>query len=53
MNDAHRGKIGHLPKARQEQVNRRLEKGEHARTVVAWINALRSEVGPRRKDPGK
>ena len=40
MNEAHRGKIGHLPKALQEDVNRRLEKGEHGRTVVAWLNAL-------------
>ena len=40
MNEAHRGKIGHLPKALQEQVNRRLEKGEHGRTLVAWLNAL-------------
>jgi len=40
MNEAHRGKIGHLPKALQEEVNRRLEKGEHGRTVVAWLNAL-------------
>jgi len=35
-----RGKIGRLPKAIQEQVNRRLENGEQARPLVAWLNAL-------------
>jgi hypothetical protein len=38
MNEAPKGKIGHLPKAFQEQVNRRLEQGERARTLVAWLN---------------
>ena len=28
MNEAHRGKFGHRPKALQKQVNRRLEKGD-------------------------
>ena len=40
MNEAPKGKIGRLPKAIQEQVNRRLENGEKARTLVAWLNAL-------------
>jgi hypothetical protein len=40
MNEAHRGKIGHLPKAVQEQVNRRRESGEKGRTLVAWLKAL-------------
>ena len=40
MNDVHRGKIGRLPKAVQEEVNRRLEAGEKGRTLVAWLNAL-------------
>jgi len=35
-----RGKIGRLPKAIQEQVNHRLEHGEQARPLVAWLNAL-------------
>ena len=39
MNEAPKGKIGRLPKAIQEQVNRRLEQGERARTLVAWLNA--------------
>jgi len=40
MNEAPKGKIGRLPKAIQEQVNRRLEQGERARTLVVWLNAL-------------
>jgi hypothetical protein len=40
MNDTPKGKIGRLPKAVREQVNRRLEKGENGRTLVAWLNAL-------------
>jgi len=40
MNEAPKGKIGRLPQAIQEQVNRRLENGERARTLVAWLNAL-------------
>ena len=40
MSAAPKGKIGRLPKAIQEQVNRRLENGEKARTLVAWLNAL-------------
>ena len=40
MNEAPKGKIGRLPQAIQEQVNRRLENGEKARTLVAWLNAL-------------
>ena len=40
MNEAPNGKIGRLPRAIQEQVNRRLENGEKARTLVARLNAL-------------
>lgn len=40
MNEAPKGKIGRLPKALQEQVNHRLENGEKARTIVAWLNTL-------------
>ena len=40
MNEAPKGKIGRLPQAIQEQVNRRLVNGEKARTLVAWLNAL-------------
>jgi len=40
MNEAPKGKIGRLPRAIQEQVNRRLENGEKARTLIAWLNAL-------------
>ncbi len=40
MNEVPKGKIGRLPKAIQEQVNRRLEQGEVARTLVTWLNAL-------------
>ena len=45
MNAAPKGKIGRLPKAIQEQVNRRLEHGEQARTLVAWLNALPAVPG--------
>ena len=40
MNDTPKGKIGRLPKAVQEQVNCRLEAGEKARPLVAWLYAL-------------
>ena len=40
MNAAPKGKIGRLPRAIQEQVNRRLENGDKGRTLVAWLNAL-------------
>jgi len=36
MNKAPKVNIGRPPKAVQEQVNRRLEHGERARTLVAW-----------------
>jgi hypothetical protein len=39
MNEAPKGKIGRLPKAVQEQVNRRLANGEKGRTVVACLRA--------------
>jgi hypothetical protein len=39
MKNPPRGKIGRLSQAIQEQVNRRLEHGERARTLVAWLNA--------------
>ena len=40
MNPTPKGKIGRLPKALQEQVNRRLEQGEQGRCLVAWLNSL-------------
>ncbi len=40
MNEAPTGKIGSLPKAVQDQVNRRLENGEKGRPLVAWLNSL-------------
>jgi hypothetical protein len=43
MNEAPKGKIGGLPKAVQEQVNRRMEGGEKGRSLVVWLNA-RPEV---------
>ena len=39
MHEAPKGKIGRLPQAIQEQVNRRLANGEKARPLVAWLNA--------------
>src|ERR1035437_7397894 len=40
MNLTHNGKIGRLPKAVQEQLNRRLENGEKGGPLVAWLNSL-------------
>jgi len=40
MNLTHRGKIGRLPLAIQEQVNRRLHQGDRGAPVVAWLNSL-------------
>ena len=40
MNEAPKAKIGRRPKAFQEQVNRRLEKGEKGRPPIAGLNAL-------------
>ena len=40
MNLTHNGKIGRLPKAVQEQLNRRLEDGEKGGPLVAWLNSL-------------
>jgi hypothetical protein len=40
MNPTPKGKIGRLPKAVQEQVNRRLAQGEKGRLLVAWLNSL-------------
>jgi len=40
MNLTHKGKIGRLPKAIQEQVNRRLDNGEKSRHLVKSLNSL-------------
>ena len=40
MNLTHNGKIGRLPKAVQEQLNRRLEQGERGGALAAWLNGL-------------
>ena len=45
MNAAPKSKIGRLPKAIQEQVNRWVKQGEQARTLVAWLNALPAVPG--------
>ena len=34
------GKIGRLPKALQDEVNRRLENGQKSRLLAAWLNSL-------------
>jgi hypothetical protein len=39
-NLTHNGKIGRLPKSVQEEVNRRLERGEKGPLLLAWLNAL-------------
>jgi hypothetical protein len=40
MNLTHNGKIGRLPKAVLEELNRRLQNGEKGRVLVAWLNSL-------------
>ena len=40
MSPVHRGKIGRLPKNLRDEVNRRLEDGERASSIAAWLNAL-------------
>ena len=45
LNAPPKSKIGRLPRAIQEQVNRRLEQGEQTRTLVAWLNALPAVLG--------
>ena len=40
MNLTHNGKIGRLPRAVQEQLNRRLANGEKGGPLVAWLNSL-------------
>jgi len=40
MNTTHVGKIGRLPHALREHLNRRLQEGEKGRKLVAWLNAL-------------
>jgi hypothetical protein len=38
MNMTSRGKIGRLPKAVQEALNRRMQNGERGKVLVAWLN---------------
>jgi hypothetical protein len=40
MNPTPKGKIGRLPKAIQDEVNRRLENGERSAPLAAWLNSL-------------
>jgi hypothetical protein len=40
MDPTPKGKIGRLPKALQEEVNRRLENNQKGRSIVAWLNSL-------------
>ena len=40
MNLAHNGKIGRLPIAVREELNRRLQNGGRGRRLVAWLNGL-------------
>lgn len=40
MYTTHNGKIGRLPLALREQINRRLADGETARSLVVWLNGL-------------
>jgi hypothetical protein len=40
MNLSHIGKIGRLRKALRGKINRRLQNGERARSLVAWLNSL-------------
>jgi hypothetical protein len=40
MNTTRVGKIARLPKTIREELNRRLENGELAKTILAWLNQL-------------
>jgi hypothetical protein len=40
MNLTHNGKIGRLPRAVQEQLNRRIQNGEKGRRMAAWLNSM-------------
>jgi len=40
MNLTHNGKIGRLPRAVQEQLNRRMANGEKGGPLVDWLNSL-------------
>jgi hypothetical protein len=40
MKRIHTGKIGRLPKAVQDEVNRRMENGERGAALAAWLNGL-------------
>lgn len=51
MNLSRNGKIAKLPKAIREELNRRLEDGETAATLVKWLNRL-PEVRAVQKESG-
>jgi len=40
MNPRPKGKIGRLPKALREEVNRRLDDNEKGRSIIVWLNSL-------------
>lgn len=40
MNTTPKGKIGRLPKALREHVNRRMENGQKEISIAAWLNGL-------------
>jgi hypothetical protein len=40
MNLTHKGKIGKLPKAVREELNRRMENGGQGRQLLEWLNSL-------------
>jgi hypothetical protein len=40
MNSTRHGKIARLPKVLRDQLNRRLQDGEAARSLLAWLNGL-------------
>ena len=40
MNPTPKGKIGRLPLALREQVNRRLHDGQTAKSIADWLNGL-------------
>jgi hypothetical protein len=40
MNLTHKGKIGRLPRAVREELNRRLHNGGNGRRLVEWLNSL-------------
>jgi hypothetical protein len=49
MNPRPKGKIGRLPKALREEVNRRLDDNEKGRSIIVWLNSLPQVRHPKNR----